>query len=159
MIHISLEIIEMLLWQCLKFNLDIVLIICACYEYECPAICSITGTLLKLWFVIFFLFFVYIYINIQIYIKIQKKKKHISVGDVDLYVEDLNSLKANWWPYKLICKEFRGQNSFKKPSLYILLALLNLLLAVLKNSRTILQYLHTISVKQICMKLDFFLIV
>lgn len=157
MIHISLEIIEMLLWQCLKFNLDIVLIICACYEYECPAMCSITGTLLKLWFVIFFLFFVYIYKNIQIYIKIQKKNTF--VGDVDLYVEDLNSLKANWWPYKLICKEFRGQNSFKKPSLYILLALLNLLLAVLKNSRTILRYLHTISVKQICMKLDFFLIV
>lgn len=157
LIHISLEIIEMLLWQCLKFNLDIVLIICACYEYECPAMCSITGTLLKLWFVIFFLFFVYIYKNIQIYIKIQKKNTF--VGDVDLYVEDLNSLKANWWPYKLICKEFRGQNSFKKPSLYILLALLNLLLAVLKNSRTILRYLHTISVKQICMKLDFFLIV
>lgn len=157
LIHISLEIIEMLLWQCLKFNLDIVLIICACYEYECPAMCSITGTLLKLWFVIFFLFFVYIYKNIQIYIKIQKKNTF--VGDVDLYVEDLNSLKANWWPYKLICKEFRGQNSFKKTSLYILLALLNLLLAVLKNSRTILRYLHTISVKQICMKLDFFLIV
>lgn len=43
---------------------------------------------------LFSLFCIHIYKYTNIY-QNTKKKKHISVGDVDLYVEDLNSLKAN----------------------------------------------------------------